>query len=133
MRYLLDTNILSALVRSPSGVVAERIRQIGDTDVYTSAIVAAELRFGAAWKGSERLARQVDEVLATMSVEAWQVHYDRVYADLRTRLEKAGTPIGANDLLIGAQALSDGSVLVTDNMREFGRITGLRTENWLQR
>ncbi len=112
-RYLLDTNILSVLVRSPRGPVAE-------------------LRFGAARKGSERLSRQVEAVLGALPVVAWQAPNDRIYADLRLGLEQAGTPIGANDLLIATQALADGSVLVTDNTREFARIGGLTIENWLR-
>ena len=132
MRYLLDTNILSSLVRTPAGLVAQRIEAIGETQVYTSVIVAAELRFGVERKGSERLSRQIEGMLALLSVEPWQVPHDRIYAELRARLEKAGTPIGGNDLLIAAQALADGSVLVTDNTREFQRVSGLPVENWLQ-
>ncbi|MDP4023481.1 type II toxin-antitoxin system VapC family toxin [Methylobacterium sp. NEAU 140] len=132
MRYLLDTNILSALVRSPKGRISERIGHVGEVNVYTSVVAAAELRFGAARKGSERLSRQVEAVLAAIPVAAWQPPFDRVYADLRLGLELAGTPIGANDLLIGSHALADGSILVTDNTREFERITGLTIENWLR-
>ncbi|MBK3403934.1 type II toxin-antitoxin system VapC family toxin [Methylorubrum populi] len=132
MRYLLDTNILSALVRSPRGPVTEQIRRVGETRVYTSVIVAAELRYGAARKGSERLSRQVETVLGSVPIETWREPFDRIYAELRLGLERAGTPIGANDLLIGAQALADGSVLVTDNTREFERLTDLTIENWLR-
>ncbi len=132
MRYLLDTNILSALVRSPKGPVMEQIRRVGEARIYTSVIVTAELRFGAARKGSERLSRQVEAVLGSIPVEPWHEPFDRTYAELRLGLEQAGRPIGANDLLIGAQALADGSVLVTDNTREFERITGLTIENWLR-
>ena len=131
-RYLLDTNILSALVRSPRGPVAERVRRVGEAEVYTSIVAAAELRFGAARKGSERLSRQVEAVLGALPIAAWQAPADRIYAGLRFGLEQAGTPIGANDLLIAAQALADGSVLVTDNTREFTRISGLTIENWLR-
>jgi tRNA(fMet)-specific endonuclease VapC len=131
MRYLLDTNILSALVRSPRGAVAERIRAVGEDRIYTSVIAAAELRFGAVRKGSDRLSRQVEVVLDAIEVAPWQVPHDRVYAEVRSRLERAGMPIGANDLMIGSHALGDGSILVTDNTREFARITDLTIENWL--
>ena len=127
MHYLLDTNILSSLVRIPDGPVARRIEEVGEANVYTSVIVAAELRFGAARKGSERLSRQVDGALDRLPVEALQMPCDRVYADLRAGLERAGTPIGANDLLIAAQALADASVLVTDNTREFERSLACRS------
>ncbi|KAB7785257.1 type II toxin-antitoxin system VapC family toxin [Methylorubrum populi] len=132
MRYLLDTNILSALIRSPRGPVTEQIRRVGEARVYTSVIVEAELRYGAARKGSERLSRQVEVVLGSIPIEPWREPFGRIYAELRLGLERAGTPIGANDLLIGAQALADGSVLVTDNTREFERLTGLTIENWVR-
>ena len=112
--------------------MVERIRYVGAPRVYTSVVVTAELRFGAARKGSERLSRQVETVIGSISVEPWQVPYDSVYADLRVALEKAGSPIGANDLFMGTQALADGSILVTDNTKEFQRVTGLKTENWLR-
>ena len=132
MRYLLDTNILSALVRSPRGVVAERIRDIGEADVYTSVIVAAELRYGAVRRGSARLSLHIETVLDAFEIVPWRAPHDRVYAELRFGLEQAGTPIGSNDLLIATQALADGSVLVTDNTREFARISALTIENWLR-
>ncbi|SFL68062.1 type II toxin-antitoxin system VapC family toxin [Methylobacterium pseudosasicola] len=132
MRYLLDTNILSALVRSPRGPVAELVQRVGETEIYTSVVVAAELRYGALRKGSDRLTRQVEAVLGAVSIEPWRVPYDAIYANLRLGLERAGTPIGANDLLIATQALADGSVLVTDNTREFARISGLAIENWVR-
>ncbi|WP_267420849.1 type II toxin-antitoxin system VapC family toxin [Methylobacterium sp. GC_Met_2] len=132
MRYLLDTNILSALIRSPRGVVAGRIRQIGEAAVYTSVIVAAELRYGAVRKGSARLSLQIETVLDALEIASWQSPQDRLYAELRFGLEQTGTPIGSNDLLIATQALADGSVLVTDNTREFARIGALTIENWLR-
>ncbi|GJE83731.1 type II toxin-antitoxin system VapC family toxin [Methylorubrum thiocyanatum] len=132
MRYLLDTNMLSALIRSPRGPVTEQIRRVGEARVYTSVIVEAELRYGAARKGSERLSRQVEAVLGSIPIEPWREPFGRIYAELRLGLERAGTPIGANDLLIGAQALADGSVLVTDNTREFERLTDLTIENWVR-
>ncbi|MCJ2132835.1 type II toxin-antitoxin system VapC family toxin [Methylobacterium sp. J-026] len=132
MRYLLDTNILSALVRSPRGAVAEQLRRIGEAGIYTSVVVAAELRYGAARRRSERLTRQIEAVLGAFPIESWREPYDALYADLRFELERAGTPIGANDLLIATQALADESVLVTDNTREFARIDGLMIENWVR-
>jgi tRNA(fMet)-specific endonuclease VapC len=132
MRYLLDTNILSALIRSPRGLVAERIRQIGEAEIYTSVIVASELRYGAIRRGSTRLSLQIEMVLDSIPIAPWQPPHDRIYAELRFGLEQTGTPIGSNDLLIATQALADGSVLVTDNTREFARIGALTIENWLR-
>lgn len=133
MRYLLDTNILSGLVRDPRGPLAEKIGEIGEANVYTSIIVAAELRFGAAKRGSERLSRQVEAVLGVIDVAPYTTPADRVYGEVRRHLERVGQPIGANDLLIAAHALCDASVIVTDNVGEFSRVPGLRVENWLER
>ncbi|WP_018044986.1 type II toxin-antitoxin system VapC family toxin [Methylobacterium sp. 88A] len=132
MRYLLDTNILSALVRAPNGLLRETIAQVGESNVYTSVVVASELRFGAAKKGSERLTRQVDAVLGAITVASLSVPVDHTYGELRRLLEAAGTPIGANDLLIASHAICDGSVLVTDNVGEFSRVPMLDVENWLR-
>jgi len=132
-RYLLDTNVLSDLVRGPSGVIGQKVREVGGApSVYTSIVAAAELRFGAAKRGSERLTRQLELVLEKLTVVPFEHPADRVYAELRASLERAGTPNGANDLWIAAQALHDQSVLVTDKVREFGRVPGLRIENWLR-
>jgi tRNA(fMet)-specific endonuclease VapC len=131
MAYLLDTNTVSDLVRRPQGVVAERIRVVGESEVATSIIVAAELRFGAAKKGSERLTSQLEAVLRVLEVLPFETPGDRVYGDIRARLEREGRPIGAHDLLIAAQAISGGFTLVTDD-REFDRLPELATENWLR-
>ncbi len=131
MRYLLDTNIVSDLVRNPQGRVAQKIRRIGERHVCTSIIVAAELRYGAAKKQSPRLTGQLEAVLGALEVVPFEVPADATYGSLRTRLEKAGRPIGSNDLLIAAQALALGYTIVSDNEREFSRIPGLPHENWL--
>jgi tRNA(fMet)-specific endonuclease VapC len=131
-RYLLDTNILSDLVRHPSGTIAHRIAAVGEAKVLTSIVVAAELRFGAEKKGSSRLSHQLEAVLRILPIMALSEGADRHYARLRTKLERGGTPVGGNDMLIAAHALSLDCTLVTDNMREFSRITGLNVENWLR-
>lgn len=132
-RFLLDTNVLSALVRGPRGPIRDKVAEAGGAaGVYTSVIVAAELRFGVAKKRALRLAAQLEVILDEMLVAPFAPPADKVYAALRSDLERAGTPIGANDLLIAAQALHDGSVLVTDNVREFGRVPQLTVENWLR-
>jgi tRNA(fMet)-specific endonuclease VapC len=132
MRYLLDTNIVSDLVRNPQGRVARQIRAVGEKHVCTSIIVAAELRYGADKKGSPRLSSQLGAVLGALEVLPFEAPADATYGLLRTRLEKRGTPIGANDLLIAAQALALSYVIVTDNEREFSRVEGLRLQNWLR-
>jgi tRNA(fMet)-specific endonuclease VapC len=125
MRYLLDTNIVSNLVRNPHGRVADRIKAIGEANICTSIIVAAELRYGTAKKTSARLTAQVEAVLGAIDTLPLDSPADEVYGSIRTQLELAGTSIGGNDLLIAAQAMALDHTLVTDNDKEF------RVENWL--
>ena len=132
MRYLLDTNIVSDLVRNPQGRIAQHIRKIGEGQVCTSIIVAAELRYGAAKKQSVRLMAQLQAVLGAIEVLPLEAPADTTYGALRARLEKAGRPIGANDLLIAAQTLALGYTIVTDNEKEFAQIKDLPRENWLR-
>jgi tRNA(fMet)-specific endonuclease VapC len=132
MRYLLDTNIVSQLIRSPQGPVARRIREVGEAQVCTSIIVAAELRYGALKKGSPGLIAQVEAVLGALDVLPFEAPADATYGLLRARLEQLGRPIGGNDLLIAAQAVALGYTIVTDNEREFARIEGLPSVNWLR-
>ena len=131
-RYLLDTNIVSDLVRRPGGVVAQRVIELGEHRVCTSVIVAAELRYGAARKSSARLSRQLEAILSAMAVLALEPAASVAYGDLRAELERRGRLIGPNDLLIAAHALSEGHILVTDNEAEFRRVTELVVENWLR-
>ena len=131
-RYLLDTNIVSDLVRNPFGQVIGRIRELGEAQVCTSIVVAAELRYGAAKKQSPRLASQLEAVLGALEVLPFKAPADAVYGRLRASLEWMGQPIGGNDLLIAAHAVATGHTVVTDNEREFARVPGLHFENWLR-
>ncbi len=132
MRYLLDTNVVSDLIRNPQGRVTEHIRRVGEAQVYTSIIVAAELRYGATKKGSPRLASQLEAVLGALDVLPFEAPADAAYGHIRTQLEQAGRPIGGNDLLVAAQTIALGYTIVSDNEREFARIEGLPRENWLR-
>ncbi|MEM5402039.1 PIN domain-containing protein [Paraburkholderia unamae] len=95
-------------------------------------VVAAELHYGCAKKGSAKLLTKVESVLATIPVLPLEVPADTEYGRIRAELESAGQKIGANDLLIGAHACALGLTLVTNNTREFSRISGLTIENWLE-
>ena len=130
--YLLDTSILSHLVRQPQGPVAEHIADVGEANVLTSVIVACELRYGAAKRGSRRLTRQVEAVLSAMTIRPLESDIERVYASIRVALERKGTPIGAHDMLIAAHARAIDAVCVTDNIAEFKRVPALRVQNWLR-
>ena len=131
-RYMLDTNIISDLIRNPQGRAAKRIAKAGEDNVCTSIIVAAELRYGCTKSGSTRLLKAVDGLLGEIDVLPFEVPADAEYGEIRTKLEVAGKPIGGNDLLIAAQALALGYTIVSDNEREFARIPGLPHENWLR-
>jgi tRNA(fMet)-specific endonuclease VapC len=90
MRYLLDTNVVSDLVRNPQGKVAPRIRKVGEARVCTSIIVAAELRYGAAKKGSAPLSAQLEALLSALDVLPFEPPADALYASLRAGLEQGG-------------------------------------------
>jgi tRNA(fMet)-specific endonuclease VapC len=126
---MLDTNIVSALLRAPSGAVARRIGEMA-TAVSVSVVVAAELRYGAARKGSARLTTAVEAILGAMDIAPFASPADLVYAHLRYRMEREGRPLGGNDLLIAAHALTLDRGLATDD-RAFERVPGLHVENWL--
>jgi tRNA(fMet)-specific endonuclease VapC len=132
MRFLLDTNIVSNLIRYPQGRIADRIKAVGESNICTSIIVAAELRYGVTKKASPRLTTQVEAVLGAIETLAFDSPADEFSGSIRSKLELAGTPIGGNDLIIAAQALTHELTLVTDNDKEFGRIDGLKVENWLR-
>jgi tRNA(fMet)-specific endonuclease VapC len=132
VQYLLDTNTLSHLIRQPQGRVAERIAEVGEANVLTSVIVACELRYGAAKRGSRRLTKQVEAVLGALTIRPLESNAERRYAAIRVALEKKGTPIGAHDMLIAAHARAIDAVCVTDNVSEFRRVPGLKVENWLR-
>ena len=131
LRYLLDTNIVSDLIRHPGGTIATRIAASGEDAVCTSIIVAAELRFGADKSRSHALAERVDLVLSALEVLPLEPPADRYYGEIRQKLARQGTPIGPNDLLIAAHARALDLSVVTANAREFSRVPGLKVENWL--
>ena len=130
-QYLLDTNIISDLVRHPQGSVFQNISNAGENKVCTSIVVACELRFGVAKSNSSRLREQLKRILGVLPILPLESPADQHYAEIRTHLERAGIPIGPNDLLIAAHALALNLTLVTANTREFERVPSLKLENWL--
>lgn len=132
-RYLLDTNILSALIKQPAGAVVRKIAALDDEKACcTSLIVACELRYGAHKKGSAALSAKVDQLLGTIAVLPLDDNIILHYAEIRVELERMGQPIGNNDLLIAAHSRSQGLIVVTANIGEFSRVPGLIVENWLE-
>jgi len=130
-RYLLDTDILSHLLRHPQGEVASRIAAVGEDAICTSIVVAAELRFGAAKSAARRPTERVELVLSALEVVALEPPADRHYAEIRVHLARRATPIGPNDLLIASQARALDLTVVTANVREFSGVADLGVENWI--
>src|SRR5665213_2512435 len=128
---MLDTDVISDLMKNPSGKAAKRIARVGEDNICTSIIVAAELRYGCAKKGSDRLLKSVEDLLAEIDVLPFESPADAEYGNIRSELEIAGKPIGANDLLIAAHAMAVNATVVTANIDEFRRVRGLRVENWM--
>ena len=130
-RFMLDTNTVSDVIRHPSGIVAQRIVGLPVGSACVSIITAAELRFGAKKVGSARIWQKISDFMALVPALPFEHRAEEVYAEVRAALERDGRPIGPNDLLIAAQALSLDLTLVTANVREFARVAGLSVENWL--
>ncbi|RWK59285.1 type II toxin-antitoxin system VapC family toxin [Mesorhizobium sp.] len=131
MRFMLDTNIISDMIRNPAGRAASAILRVGDAAVCTSIVVASELRYGCVRKGSAKLLKRVEDLLAEIPVLPLDVPVDAKYGAIRAELERIGQTIGQNDLFIAAHAYALGTTLVTVNTGEFNRIKGLKVENWL--
>lgn len=129
-RFMLDTNVISDLIKDPMGKVARQLEIEGESSVCSSIIVASELRYGVARSGSKELSLRVDAALSAIEILPFDIPADAQYGKLRAQLTAKGKPIGPNDLLIAAHALSQGLTLVTDNVREFKRAKGLSVVNW---
>ena len=130
MRRTLDTNICSYILRRHPAEMIERFASLDKSQLWLSAIVAAELRFGAAKLASPRFQAAIEAWLAGFEVLPWPVDAAHHYAQIRSELERAGKPIGGMDLLIAAHAMAEDSVLITNNAREFHRVPGLAVEEW---
>lgn len=130
-RYLLDTNIISDLIRNPQGATVQQIGRVGEATVCTSIVVACEMRYGARKKRATRLQERLEGIFLRIDVLPLASPIEVHYAEIRTHLEQSGTPIGPNDLLIAAHALALDLTLVTANVREFERVPNLHVVNWL--
>lgn len=131
MKYLLDANTIIRFLNGRAPNVRIHIAATPTPDLATSTIVIAELRYGAAKSANPAKALAVqDQFLGLVSTVAFDDAAAQVYGPVRAALERQGTPIGANDLLIGASALAHGLILVTHNTREFSRIAGLSIQDW---
>ncbi|WP_228257895.1 type II toxin-antitoxin system tRNA(fMet)-specific endonuclease VapC [Pseudoxanthomonas winnipegensis] len=129
--YLLDTNICIYIINRRPPRVFEHFAGLQIGQVAISSITGAELDYGVAKSGSQRNRQALDKFLAPLDVLSFDEAAMRRYGALRSGLERQGTPIGAMDQLIAAHALALDAVLVSNNLREFERVPGLRLENWV--
>lgn len=134
MHYMLDTNTLIYVLnaRPQHQAVLDQFNQHDPRNLCLSSITLAELRFGVE-QSQRRNSTQgkLNRVIAALSVAPFEERAARAYGSLRALLQADGTPIGPLDTLIAGHALSLGMTLVTNNTREFSRVRGLRTENWI--
>jgi len=129
VRYLLDTNIASFVIKGNVPRVRERLLKVPMAEVGISVVTEAELRFGVARKPTPQLKLAVEEFLARVEILAWDSTAANQYALVRAGLESSGTPIGNLDLMIAAHALAVEAILVTHD-RVFHHVKHLKTEDW---
>jgi tRNA(fMet)-specific endonuclease VapC len=133
VRYLLDTNIASAVIKGSSTAVDRRLIKVPMAQLAISAVTEGELRFGAARvPQATRLHGLIEEFLLRVEVLPWDSECAQEYGPLRAALEREGQPMGNLDMMIGAHALSLGVTLITSD-HAFGRIKKLRIEDWTKR
>ena len=131
MIYLLDTNVCVAYLNGRSTKVVTRIDTTIDQDIVVCSVVKAELFTGSAKSESPTKTRaRHNAFLARFASLTFDDETAEEYAEIRARLEKAGTPIGGNDLMIAAIALANNLILITHKTEEFSRVSGLKLEDW---
>lgn len=132
MRYLLDTNICIYIIKRSPPDLYGRFKRLHVGSVGVSAITYCELQYGVARSSKPgENQRALTEFLSALEVVDFPSGAALVFGEIRTHLQRSGIPIGNFDLLIAAHALHQGLTLVTNNLREFKRVPGLRVENWV--
>ena len=129
MRYMLDTDIASYLIRGDHPNVTEKFTELYESCVMSS-ITAAELQYGAKKRNNRMLTQKVQALCNLMPIIPWNEDAASAYAKLRVELETAGIPIGNMDMLIAASAVAEGATLVTNNVEHFSKVASLKIENW---
>jgi tRNA(fMet)-specific endonuclease VapC len=131
--YLLDTNIVSYLVKAQDFRLIDKFEQAAKTaSIGISSITSAEIYYGVKKKNSPKLSSAVEAFLSPLRIFEFDQLASANYGDVRTALENKGTLIGSYDMLIAAHALSLNATLITNNVREFARVSGLNVENWVK-
>lgn len=128
--YMLDTNTVSLAIRGRAPRAVAHLRDTKREDIVVSIVTAMKLRFGLAKNPATRSRDRVEQFLDTVVVLPLDRQAERPYGEIRAALERAGHPIGAHDTIIAAHALSVRAILVTNNVREFRRVKGLKCEDW---
>ncbi len=132
MKLMLDTNICIYIIKQQPVAVLKRFLEYQIGDIGISSITLSELRYGVAkTKHQEKNAKALDEFITPLEIVSFDEEAAHVYGGIRATLEKAGTPIGAMDMLIAAHAISLGIPLVTNNTHEFVRIKALNVTDWI--
>jgi len=133
MRWMLDINTASYVIRRRPPAVKRRFDAAGHGNLAISVVVLAELLYGAELHPTrgDDIRADIEDFRRRLAVVPWSEAAAAHYAQLRAKLRKFGTPIGNMDLLIAAHARAQGAVLVTNNLGEFRRVQGLALENWL--
>lgn len=133
MRFLLDTNICIYVIKQRPLMVKERLQKIDPGDVGLSIITLAELEYGVAKSQNLQHNREtLNRFCLPFEIVGFSLEDAEKFGEIRATLEQQGQPIGSYDLLIASQAVSRGLILVTNNMKEFSRVEGLRLENWVE-
>ena len=131
MMYYLDTNIILYSVKGTFTAIKDHFRKIPMQSIVIPDVVMAEIEYGAQKSQNyDNTIRIYTKFTDNFAKAEFDTKSAKVYGEIRSRLEKSGTPIGANDMLIAAIAMSNGGTLVTHNTREFSRIQGLLVEDW---
>jgi tRNA(fMet)-specific endonuclease VapC len=130
VEYLLDTNTVSFHIRESSASLRRRLRRLEAPKVRLTVVTEMEVRSGVARNPKLRIAELVEEFLAGIAILPLDSAVARTFAQVRADLAARGTPIGPLDLMIGSHTLSIGATLVTNNVKELGRIEGLRVRDW---
>lgn len=130
--YMLDTNICSYIIKQRPPQVLAKFKTIPPKQLVISMVTLAELQYGVE-KSSKPILNQstLNEFIRYLDVLSWDIKTVKIYGEIRTDLERKGTPIGAMDLMIAAHCLSLDYILVTNNLREFQRVPNLKVENWV--
>ena len=133
MKYLLDTNICIFVINNKPAQVRRKMQGISIGDVGISSVSVSELLYGVARSSQvERNQAALDKFLMPLEILAYDENAARHYGAIRAFLESKGMPIGPMDLMIAAHALSQGLTVVTNNVREFQRVPGLKVEDWTE-